>query len=80
MKYLNNPITAFLALGAFVWLGWYAEHHYTPAKPVTLVMRPSEGYSVIDRQAMHNLLAKVRHEKRLSRDDAEKLLALYGEK
>lgn len=74
----NNPITAFLALMGFLWLGWYAWHHEAPAKLVTLIMQ--QGYSVADRQAMHGLLVKVKQEKRLSRDNAAKMIALYGEK
>lgn len=73
---LNSLITAFLALAGFLWLSWYAWHHEAPAKPVTLIMRPDSqaGYSVADRAAMEALLAKVRHEKRLSKNDAQWLL------
>lgn len=78
MKLLNNPITALLGLLAFAWLAYYSLHHDTPARPVTLIMQGTTGYSVADRGAMHSLLAKVKKEKRLSKENAVKMVYLYG--
>lgn len=65
MHKLNSPITAFLALAAFLWLGWYCY--------------PSEtGYTDAQRAAMRHLVASVGHKKPMTHENAVKMVYLYG--
>lgn len=66
---LNSPITAFLALAGFLWLGWYSWQHNVPLET---------SYSAKERASMARLVAKVTHEKRLTPDNAAKMVYLFN--